>query len=130
MPDIEDEALQRAAAPRVAKLRAFVSRPMTRQTFHEIDQCVYDETVRIRIRTGIRLPALTAIILPRWGWIEVVRADMEHRGIQVVIRNLITRFPNIDGANDLAPAIRRAFPRYDPEQGKAFRLHMKPELVQ
>lgn len=62
-------------------------------------------------RHGIAFPQLRAVIFERRGHIELVRADLDDAGIQVVVSNAVVRWPDID-PRELADAIRNSFPDY------------------
>ncbi len=66
------------------------------------------------IKEGLRdFPVMVPLCLQSIGWIEIVRADLEPVGIYEKCRNIIARFPKVD-PSDLAQAIRRCFPGYNP----------------
>lgn len=113
--DDEDRLFQEAAAPMFARLSQFIGtgRPYTRVTIAVLEQILYDEGVKARLRHR-GFPRLVLIVLPQRGWCTVVRRDLEHAGIQSTIRTMVDRFPGI-GPAEIVPAVRAAFPEYNPE---------------
>lgn len=106
-----DEALPKQAMMLISEsLGRFMGRELTLQRVHEMEQALYDASVRVRLK-GIGLPKLVLIYLERRGRVYIVRADLEHAGIQRLIQNMVQENP---GASPLefANAVRRAFPNY------------------
>lgn len=110
--DAEDKRLTEALKPLSDRLTAWVGsgRAMNQFSVNEISEIVKDELTRLR-QQGIKCPPLVAIVLPSVGFIDLVRADMKHAGLQVVMSNMVTRFPGID-INEVAQAVANAFPDY------------------
>jgi hypothetical protein len=96
--------------------RTVLGREINHHLLYQIDRVLYNEVVRIR-QKGFKIPPLVAIVVQSKGWVEIVRADMEHAGIQRVIQNIIQRFPDISGF-ELAMSVRRAFPAYVPDDAQ------------
>ena len=91
-------------------LRPVIGKPKSRSRMQFIDAQVKRYTEHLWAH-GVDFPQLTAVWLDNRGHLELVRRDLEPVGIQQVVRNLITRFPDITG-DELVPAIRQAFPDY------------------
>lgn len=115
MLDIGDEAVP----PEV--LRSFAAslsktingKPLNESTVRAIEYCIEFETTRIRLK-GFAFPQLKVVYFETVGWVEIVRADLEHAGIQRIVQNVIQRFPFIS-VRQLITSIRRAFPHYHPD---------------
>lgn len=110
--DAEDILLVAALKPLNAKLAAWVEsgRTLNSSSVNEISGIVKDELTRVR-QQGIKCPPLVAIVLPSVGFITLVRADLEHDGLQMIMHNIIVRFPEID-VNEVAQAVVNSFPHY------------------
>lgn len=93
-------------------LSPLIGKGFNRGTLTKIDE-ITKRYAEFLARHGIAFPQLTAIIYEQRGWIELVRADLDEGGIQVVVRNAIVRFPDITG-RELAEAIHNTFPSYRP----------------
>jgi hypothetical protein len=94
--------------------RKFLVRDLTVANVERIVEHLDVLRTRLRLNDGVEVPALVPIVLQRYGYVMLVRADLEHDGIQATIRNLAVMFPDVHALADLAPAIRAAFPDYDP----------------
>jgi hypothetical protein len=93
-------------------LACYVGRRLDNESIRNIQEIIVYHTTVIR-RNSPRFPNLVPVIFEKRGHIDVVRADMEHDGIQQLIRNAVTRMPGIE-ASEIAASIGRAFPAYRP----------------
>lgn len=65
-------------------------------------------------RRGIDFPPLAALVLPRLGVVELVRADHDEAAIQQLVVNLVVKHPTVT-SQELALAVMCAFPDYRPD---------------
>lgn len=84
----------------------FVSDHVTR----EIDQLVKDHRTSWRLR-GVNCPPLVAVIFPEEGYVHVLRADLDTKGVQAAVLGFKKMFP-LMSTEELAQAMHRAFPDY------------------
>lgn len=114
----DDQSIPRQYAEEFSRrLARFLGRKLDGQALYDIAVTVRDTTTEFRLK-GIKLPEMTAIILERTGHIILARADAEHDDIQQRIRNIAIQWPWLL-AGEIAEAIRRAYPDYNPDKGRA-----------
>lgn len=113
--DTEDQLLAKALLPMVEQIKAYVQggRPLNRQTMHDIDEIVDYHSKLVRRRHGLNVPPLAAIVLHSVGHVQLVRADMDNHGLQIIFQNILTQFPGIT-IFETSHAIQSAFPDYRP----------------
>lgn len=112
-----------------AKLKHhLLGKMMTRQLYHEACQIVEDHVTEAALY-GIRFPELAVIGLPGVGAIEVVRADLEPRDLQVWAVNLTVKYPKIT-ACEIAEALARHFPNYVAQAIDPSRRRILPPPVE
>lgn len=114
MLDLEDKLNERYANGLRLKLAKLAGTAFNNSSLAKINTIVREHTLSLRGR-GVPFPQLRAIVLPVQGYVELVRADLEPRGIQTIMKNLVTMFPTLQ-PRDLAIAIRGAFPDYRPDE--------------
>lgn len=110
--DNQDELLDKAQAELHEKLKRFLHKSWTESTFRELDEMVHDFAVAKR-QKGVDFPQVTAIVIPSRRHIRLARRDLDHAGIQAHIQSIINLWPDIT-ALEIAPAIKRAWPDYNP----------------
>jgi len=122
--DTED-LIHRQVAPIVGQaLQQFLGKPLNGSSYEAIRTVLYDACVSVRLRTGVRLPRLVAVAIPTRGRLLITRQDLDHQGIQRLMLGLIKEFqenpkePDLT-VDELHDAIRRAFPSYNPDHGRA-----------
>lgn len=71
-------------------------------------QLSYDHRARCKDR-GLDFPVLVPLVLPRFGKVSLVRADLELPGIRAAIVKLVADNPGVT-IGEVAQAIRSAFP--------------------
>lgn len=111
----DDQSFKQALAEKELhrRLKVFMHKPMTLGTMQAIDTMVHDFAVDQRKR-GVDFPQLTAIIVPERGLIRLAARDLDQKGIGAHILSLVRLCPQIT-KDELARAIRRAWPDYNPE---------------
>lgn len=114
MTDDERELEQKRLA---AKIVPFLGRAMNGRTVERIEEIVADHRIRVRLR-GLDFPKCAVIVLPLQGNVEIVPAELEREQIEVLIVNLVKKWPTTS-ANELGFAINRAFPGYAKMVGAA-----------
>lgn len=82
--------------------------PMTERTMRKIEQDLKDIRFRATLK-GIDIPKMTAVMIPSVGALEIFRADLDRKGVNIVVVNMTRKFPDLK-MDDLVVAIRRAFP--------------------
>lgn len=112
--DNHDRLLEVAQVELHERLKKFLHKEWTEATFQELDEMVRSFAVGQRL-TGVDFPQLTAIVVPSRRHVRLARRELDHRGIQAHIESIINLYPDIT-APELAPAIRRAWPEYDPRK--------------
>lgn len=91
-------------------LKPFIGGAFGNAALAKIDDVV-QRYAEFLARHGIAFPQLKAVIFEKRGHLDLVRADLDHAGIQQLVRNAIVRFPDI-AALELIAAICGAFPDY------------------
>lgn len=90
-------------------------RVLSKSVIQEFEQIVSDYTSLAR-KNGIKeFPELVVIVLPDSGGIECVRRDLTNANISVLIKNLTIKYMRTITVQELAKAIKRAFPHYHPD---------------
>lgn len=112
LADNQDALLEKAQVELHQKLKKFLHREWDESTFRQLDEMVHSFAVGKRLQ-GVDFPQLTAIVLPARRHIRLARRELDHVGIQNHIRSLINLWPDLR-AEEIAPAIKRAWPSYDP----------------
>jgi hypothetical protein len=109
------------------RLRPFVGRELTEINVRRISDVVKESNKEFK-RSGFPFAPLVPVVLRRFGWIKLVRGDLPHLQIQRLILQIIQQFPAAHPLYDIAPAIRGAFPRYNPADAEAahHRFHTTP----
>lgn len=87
-------------------------RKISSTTMHAIEGIVRHHITAAR-QDGIKFPDMRVVIVEGVGALEIVRADLEHSSIQVLIKNISIKYPDADPI-EIAKGIRRAFPAYHP----------------
>lgn len=113
MEDLDDVLPRHVLAPTVHKLSSLIrGARLSSQLLYQVEALLRHEVTRIRL-AGHKCPDLVIVFFESLGWIEIVRADLEHNGIQRLVQNVIRRFPHVS-IQQLLIAVRRAFPNYNP----------------
>ena len=116
--DDEDKIPREAMWPLAKRLRATVmreiaaGRPMSARLIHDLDVILDEETTRIR-KLGHKFPKMVVVYFEEIGHLEIVRADLEHRGIQAMVQNVLRNHPQCTIAQ-LVKSVHRAYPSYNP----------------
>lgn len=101
-------------------LVAYMGAPVTEHLVQSIED-VIEEFRSMKRMQGVRMPRLRVVALPQSGYIQVWPADMEQKDfdirIKLMIRALQENGKNYD-PEELAKAIRRAYPEYSPSTSK------------
>lgn len=123
MLDIGDEAVPKEVLRNFATSlgKIIYNKKLDGRAVRELEYCVEYETAQIR-KKGFAFPTLRVLYFESLGWIEIVRADLEHEGIQRIVQNVIQRFPGVS-VQQLVTSIQRAFPLYHPDDTGAEGLH-------
>jgi hypothetical protein len=115
-PEIKTEHDRRLAwscARMFDKLKRHLLRKMmTAQLFQEARQIVDDHVTEAQLH-GIMWPELAVICLRSVGALEVIRADITSKDLEVWAVNLTVKYPQIT-ARDIAEALAEHFPGYRP----------------
>jgi hypothetical protein len=93
--------------------RHCLGRMMTGRLFEEARQIVNDHTTQARLH-GIEWPPLAVICLRGVGALEIIRADILPRDLEVWAVNLTVKYPQII-AREIAEALVEHFPGYRPD---------------
>ncbi len=112
----DDEAVPQEALEHFAEhMKRFMNADITSHNMERLQQAVDDEVARMRQRFK-RFPKMVVVFLEHRGFVQVLRADLEHAGIQRVIQNIIRVYPQISPV-EIMVAIRRSYPKYHPDDG-------------
>lgn len=101
------------------KVTRFLGQPMNGRTLARIDEILDDHRQRCRMQ-GLDFPEVVAVVMPTVGNIDVVPRDLDLKGIETLILNLVRKYPSVS-RDDLAFGINRAFPGYAKLIGTAER---------
>lgn len=112
MTETDDPRIGQAVRQLVARLAKFRGAPLRKETFDDINALVKDHRRQCRMH-GIDFPHLTALVLTGVGAIEMVRKDLDLKGVQTIVVNLTRRYPQVT-PEELARAVGWAFPWYRP----------------
>jgi hypothetical protein len=115
----DDDSLPKFAMQVLAdRLRPFMGRELSESNVRRIGQVVKETGTELRLQ-GYPMPPVVAVVIPRYGYIKLVRTDLPHKQIQRLILQIISQFPSAHPLTDIAPAIRTAFPFYNPADAEA-----------
>lgn len=110
MREMDDEE-EKAAAETLGKLLGnFVGVELDDYAVAKIDEAIAFHR-GVYIRRGLKFPNMVAIVLPSIRQIDIVRADLDQGGVQVVVVNLTRKYPDVT-AKDIAYGVGRVFPDY------------------
>ncbi len=110
MNELDDPEIKRATEQLFARIKSHMGQAMSPGKRKDIMRTIKEHRADCRLR-GIRFPEMTCIFLPQQGFIDVVRADLEHKDLQTVIVNLTVKCPEVS-AEELARGVCEAFPWY------------------
>lgn len=88
-------------------------RPLDETSIRELTELIADHRKNARHALGVKFPVLTALVFPRFGYVDFVRADMSQEDIETTIVNCTVKYKNIT-REEVAWAIKHAFPDYKP----------------
>ena len=118
---ITDELHPAMAAARAdlaqAMFQAFVARgvPLDQEALDDAYGIIDAHRVAWLLR-GVKFPRMRILAFPSIGQMEIVRADLDRKGIQVTLVNMTVKHPRLT-ADDIAAACAHAFPDYRPDPG-------------
>lgn len=100
----------------VARLNTFIiGRELNgsdKKILDDLEELIEDHQTRWR-RRGVKFPDMTALVIPRLGFLKLVRQDWDASAIDVEILNLTVQCPEAD-AEELATAVHYAWPDHLP----------------
>ena len=113
--DGEDDHRRNRAAKHLGEMiTRFVSdKPVSEGLIRDVEFMVRAHRLHLWDRHGIAFPVMTVMFVPRINYLQLVRADLDEKGIAAVLKNVTAVYPNVTPA-DLAGAVKRAFPAYKP----------------
>jgi hypothetical protein len=101
----------RAASILYERVRVLVSgNQINRAMVAIVEKAVSDHRIEA-ILAGISFPTLVVLPLPAQGAVQLVRADLDEKGIQTIVLNLTVQYPEVT-AGELAAAVRHGFPDF------------------
>lgn len=103
-------AIQTATQQLFARLKTHLGRPMTEGVKRDVRRTIKEHRGDMR-RRGIRYPEMTVVFMPKAGFMEVLRADLEIKGVQTAMINITVKVPHVT-REELARGIVEAFPWY------------------
>lgn len=114
MIDDPDHPLMKKAANELAYYlnKYLVGRPLTEQIMVLINNTLVEHRRQCR-RKGVDFPVMSALVIPRLGVIELVRADLDQEDIDVRLNNLSVMHPTATQA-EIRQALAWAFPDAKP----------------
>jgi hypothetical protein len=122
----EDARLARAAKIVHGRVsRHITARGRNIEELRDFDEFVEHTRRTVGMELGVRLPPLVVVLLRHAAGVHVhvARRDADHHQIQMLVKNLHTLYPTAT-PQDLASAIRRAWPEYRPD---TFQVDQLPE---
>ena len=117
--DPDDPQMQCALKDMVAMVNArIVGRQLDgsdRKILDDLETLIFDHKARWKAR-GVAFPDMTALIVPRLGYVKLMRADLNQKSIETEIVNMAKDVVALDGITreEIATAIRYAWPGYRP----------------
>lgn len=106
-----NQRIEESAAVLLQRIGQFVEgRELTNTTIWAV-QGIIDSHIATSRMNGLPFPDVVMIILPTPRWIQIVQRDLGPDDIMQLCRNFISQFPDLS-ANEIAFAIRKAFPHY------------------
>lgn len=116
MFELDEDALPKSQLEPLARdlSRLIHGRLLNEGLLNQIRDCLDHHITRIRLN-GYKMPDLQIVAFESVGWVEIVRADLEHLGIQRLLQNVIRRFHPRITVEQLLVSVLRAFPDYKPD---------------
>jgi hypothetical protein len=108
---LEDLRANRAASILFERVKHVVAgHVVSRSLIERIERLVRDHRVEASL-AGIKFPTMVVLPLPYQGAVQLVRADLDEKGIQTIVLNLTVQYPDVT-APELAAAVHHGFPRF------------------
>lgn len=125
--DDVDPRMERVVQTLGAKLETFVGKFIDDRVVDKIDRVVKDHRATWRLR-GVDVPEMVAVVFPHYGFVEVLRRDLEPDGIQSAVVGFVRKFPDMT-KEELATAMLRAFPDYVTKLQASKALHAPMKVL-
>lgn len=93
---------------------------LTDAAVYRIKDVIAEHRKEMKLR-GIRFPKVVAIVMAKYGAIEIVRRDLDRDALQTIILNITVKYPGVT-PEDIANGIHHAFPNL-----RSVSLDMRPE---
>ena len=103
---------QKALLQRLGHVLGDGTKPLTTGLLGELYQIITDHRSECK-RKGIEFPVLVALVVPRLGIVEFIRADLEIPSIRQKIVNFVREHPGVD-MKEIVAAFRMAYPDLRP----------------
>jgi len=108
--DDVDPRMERVVQTLGAKLECFKGVFLSDQVVDRIDRLLKEHRATWRLR-GVDVPEMVAVVFPHYGFVEVLRKDLEIEGVQSAVVGFVQKFPDMT-KEELTAAMFRAFPDY------------------
>lgn len=109
--DNDPRLLRMQRSLEVLLAQALVGQDMTPETFLRVTELIKWFRTEAERKLGLRLPPLTAVVLPSARWVHLCRADLPDGSIAATALNLKVQFPDLP-REELRAAMLLAFPDY------------------
>lgn len=89
-------------------LNSWLGEPLDLESLQMLHDFIEEHRINAR-RRGVNFPALTALVIPRLGWIKIVRLELNEVNIRRAVIGLLRECPNVS-REEIAKAVKRAWP--------------------
>ena len=106
--DENDPAVAAELAGLTEGLSSWLGEDLDRETLQMLFDFIEEHRISARKR-GIDFPKLTAFVVPRLGWIKLVRYELTEENIRRAILSLVRECPQVL-PHEIATAVKNAWP--------------------
>ena len=108
LDDEKDPAVEVELAGLTEGLQSWLGEDLDSETLHLLFEYIEEHRINARKR-GINFPRLTAMVVPRLGWIKLVRVELDEVNIRRAVLALLRECPQIT-REEVALAVKKAWP--------------------
>lgn len=110
LDDENDPAVSAELAGLTEGLRSWLNEDLDEESLTMLFEFVEEHRVNAR-KKGINFPKLTALVIPRLGWIKLVRYELPDFSIRRAVLALLRECPKAR-REEVSYAVKKAWPHY------------------